>query len=120
MSSLSSVLGITSRPSSVGFGWSYSSPSPRTPKPVDGPIKFEPDTFSRKVFVGGLPPDIDEGESLVYVKNFTLCIAIIDAVSVNYSFMGIFVIDSLSLIISIFVFHRSHQEEFSSVWGPDC
>jgi len=63
MSSLSSVLGITSRPSSVGFGWSYSTPSPRTPKPVDGPIKFEPDTYSRKVFVGGLPPDIDEGES---------------------------------------------------------
>ncbi|XP_065882912.1 cytoplasmic polyadenylation element-binding protein 1-like isoform X2 [Dysidea avara] len=60
MSSLSSVLGITSRPSSVGFGWSYSTPSPRIPKPVDGPIKFEPDTFSRKVFVGGLPPDIDE------------------------------------------------------------
>ena len=65
MSSLSSALGINSRPSSVSsFGWSFNSPQSLTPKPVDGPLKFEPDTYSRKVFVGGLPPDIDEGESL--------------------------------------------------------
>ena len=120
MSSLSSVLGITSRPSSVGFGWSYSTPSPRIPKPVDGPIKFEPDTFSRKVFVGGLPPDIDEGESHVYVKYFTPCIAIIGTVSVKYSFMGIFVIDFFVFYYLYFVFLRSHQKEFSSVWRPDC
>ena len=65
MASLSSALGINSRPSSVSsFGWSFSSPQSLTPKPVEGPLKFEPDTYSRKVFVGGLPPDIDEGESL--------------------------------------------------------
>lgn len=65
ISSLSSALGINSRPSSVSsFGWSFNSPQSHTPKPIEGPIKFEPDTYSRKVFVGGLPPDIDEGESL--------------------------------------------------------
>lgn len=65
MASLSSALGINSRPSSVSsFGWSFNSPQSLTPKPVEGPLKFEPDTYSRKVFVGGLPPDIDEGESL--------------------------------------------------------
>ena len=65
MSSLSSALGINSRPSSVSsFGWSFNSPRSATPKPTEGPLKFEPDTYSRKVFVGGLPPDIDEGESL--------------------------------------------------------
>ena len=65
MSSLSSALGINSRPSSVSsFRWSFNSPQSLTPKPFDGPIKFEPDTYSRKVFVGGLPPDIDEGEIL--------------------------------------------------------
>ena len=65
MASLSSALGINSRPSSVSsFGWSFNSPQSLTPKPIEGPLKFEPDTYSRKVFVGGLPPDIDEGESL--------------------------------------------------------
>lgn len=65
MASLSSALGINSRPSSVSsFGWSFNSPQSLTPKPIEGPLKFEPDTYSRKVFVGGLPPDIDEGERL--------------------------------------------------------
>jgi hypothetical protein len=27
--------------------------------------------FSRKVFVGGLPPDIDEGKLFVLQKNYT-------------------------------------------------
>lgn len=38
--------------------------SSRTPSPFGAASAFSvPESYSRKVFVGGLPPDIDEGTS---------------------------------------------------------
>jgi hypothetical protein len=38
--------------------------------PASSPSKLE--TYSRKVFIGGLPPDIDEGKNLQFIFLITL------------------------------------------------
>lgn len=43
---------------------------PAPPSPLRGSPKAEPERYSRKVFVGGLPPDIDEEEITASFRRF--------------------------------------------------
>lgn len=49
---------LTGSPSTISVSSSSRTPSPLTPLPV---TNGGCEVYSRKVFVGGLPPDIDEG-----------------------------------------------------------
>jgi len=51
------------------------------------------------------------------VKYFTPCIAIIGTISVEYSFMGIFVIDFFCLLLSHFLLFSDHIKKNFQVFG---
>ena len=82
--------------SSSGFyGSSRSSPRSHSSQNYDmGPGPNE--RFSRKVFVGGLPPDIDEGnifKKLILVQNVLKRLFILDEITASFRRFGPLVVD---------------------------
>lgn len=64
-------ISITGSPSTVSVSSTSRTPSPSTTVSAMGFAHGISETYSRKVFVGGLPPDIDEGDicSITYCLN---------------------------------------------------
>lgn len=70
-------ISITGSPSTVSVSSTSRTPSPSTTVSAMGLAHGISETYSRKVFVGGLPPDIDEGDIFVILIvgiNKPLCI----------------------------------------------
>ena len=75
--------------SSAFFGSSRSSPRSHSSQ------NYDADRFSRKVFVGGLPPDIDEGEDLelIIIDTLLTTLSLSDEITASFRRFGPLVVD---------------------------